>query len=229
MRSMKSLVAPMAMLAMLAAATFLPRTAHAQGSATLSAQDYETGYVEGLAQSAFGNVTSQSFGAEGGIYALRHLSFFAEFGYTRDTAPDSLGARAQIIAGYLSQIQPAPVTYQVRQPVWFFQGGVRYAIPYSEKIEPYVVGGAGVASVKHDVRFTVGGTDVTDALATYFVALGSDLSGSETAPTLTFGGGVVWNYRRQLFFDANYRFGHLFTNNEGTTINRLGVGVGTRF
>ena len=215
--------------AMLAAAAVLSGTAWAQGATTTSVQDYELGYVEGVLQSAFGSVTSQSFGAEGGINLARRLSVLAEFGYTRDTAPDSLGARAQIIAAYLTQVQAASVTYQVRQPVWFFQGGVRYAIPYSDRIEPYVLVGAGVASVKHDVRFTVGGTDVTDSLGTYFVVLGSDLSGSETAPILTFGGGVVWNYRRQLFFEANYRFSHVLTDTEGTSINRLGIGVGTRF
>ncbi len=220
---MKSLVVIMA------AVTALSGTARAQGVATTSVQDYEVGYIEGVAQAAFGNITSQSFGVEGGINLARRLNLFADAGYTRDTAPETLGAVAQIIAGYLTQIQPAAVTYQVRQPVWFIQAGVRYVIPSSDKIDPYVLGGAGMASVTRDVRFTVGGTDVTDSLGTYYVVLGSDLSGSETVPILTFGGGVVWNYRRQLFFDLNYRFGHLFTDNEGTSINRLGVGVGTRF
>ena len=56
----------------------LGRVAHAQSAAG-------KGYVEGVAQSAFGNVTSQSYGAEGG-FALLHpeqsggVAFFAHVG-----------------------------------------------------------------------------------------------------------------------------------------------------
>ena len=47
-------------LAVIASAIVLSGVAHAQGPAA------EKGYVEGVAQSAFGNVTTQSYGVEFG-------------------------------------------------------------------------------------------------------------------------------------------------------------------
>ena len=189
----------------------------------------ELGYVQGIVQSAFGNVTSQSFGAEGGLRVGTNLHVFVEVGRARDTAPDTIGAAAQIIASYLTRIQSAAVTFSVRQPLAFGLAGIRYGVPYSESIEPYVVGGLGLARVTRDVGFTVGGTDVTATIGNYGVALGSDLSGDETKLMITAGGGVVWRLKSGVFFDAGYRYGHAFTDGGSTTVNRIGLGVGLSF
>ena len=53
---------------------------------------WDQGYVEAVAQSAFGNVTSQSFGVEAGINITPSTQVFVEFGQTRDTSPSTLGA-----------------------------------------------------------------------------------------------------------------------------------------
>src|SRR4029453_13056495 len=63
------------------------------------------GYVEGVVQTAFGNVTSQSFGAELGRRIAPPLHVFVEAGQTRDTSPTGLGEDAQLIAGFLAQTQ----------------------------------------------------------------------------------------------------------------------------
>ena len=185
------------------------------------------GYVEVVAQSAFGNVTSQSFGAEGGVTVAPHLQVFGEFGRVRDTSPESLGAGAQVIAGYLSRTQGG-VTYGVRQPVTFGLGGVRYAFP-SSRVEPYVLAGGGMASVRREVTFTVGSTDVTSTLQSLGVALGTDLSGSETKLMLSFGGGVAWPAWKQLVLDFQFRYGRILTEDQGTNVARAGLGIGVRF
>jgi opacity protein-like surface antigen len=187
------------------------------------------GYVEGVAQAAFGNVTSQSYGAEGGLNLTPRVAIFAEFGMTLDTAPASIGTAAQTIAGYLAQVQSAPVSYTVKQPLGFGIAGVRYTIPSSERVQPYVLGGAGVGRVKRDVTFTVGGTDVTDNLDDYGVVLGSDLSGTETKLMISAGGGVVWKAGKAFFVDLGYRFGSTFTDTSATNVNRVGVGLGLSF
>ncbi len=217
------------MFAVLAGVLMLSGAASAQSAQPTSTREVETGYVEGVAQSSFGNVTSQSFGAEAGVNLGRRIRVFAEVGRVRDTAPASLGSGAQLIAGYLTQVQSAAVSFSVRQPALFGSAGVRYLIPYDERIEPYVLGGFGYAQVKRDVRFAVGGSDVTEAIATYGVALGSDLSGTETKPLMMFGGGVVWNFSSVAFADAQYRFGRIFTAGEAMNLSRIGLGVGVRF
>ena len=196
--------------------------AHAQ-SATES-----TGFIEGVAQSAFGNVTSQSFGIEGGVMLAPRIAVIAEFGMVRDSSPKSLGATAQIVAGALTLAQSAAVSYSVKQPIGFGQVGMRYIIPHSEKLHPYVEVSGGLAKVKRDVRFTAGGTDVTDKLTTYGIVLGTDLAGTESKLMITGGGGVVYNFTETVVGDAGYRFSRINTD-PGTTVNRVGAGIGIRF
>jgi opacity protein-like surface antigen len=203
--------------------------AAAQTARPRSISDYEVGYVEGIVQSAFGNVTSQSFGGEVGFAVRPALQVFVEAGKIRDTAPSSLGPTAQIIAGYLTQTQSGAVSYSVEQPATFALGGIRYVIPYDDEIQPYVVGGAGVAHYTRAVGFSVGGTDVTDTIGQYGVALGTDLSGSSNKAMVTVGGGVVWNVASPLFVDLQYRYGRIFASGGGINVSRGGIGVGVRF
>ena len=210
-------------LAVLAAIIVSSGVAHAQPAAAAPSK----GYVEGVAQSAFGNVTSQSFGVEGGVAVAGRLQVFGEVGKVRDTSPKSIGANAQLMAGFLSQTQ-SNVAFSVRQPATFGIGGVRYAMP-SGRIEPYVMAGAGMASVKRDVKFTVGATDVTSTLETLGVKLGTDLSGSETKPMISFGGGVAWAGWQRLVVDLQFRYGRILTESQGLNVARAGIGVGVRF
>ena len=164
-------------------------SAQAQGSGATDT----AGYIEAVAQSAFGNVTSQSFGVEGGYNVAPRVRIFAEIGLARDTAPTGLGQSAQLIAGYLTQVQPATVAYKVAQPVRIAGVGIKYVFPQSATIEPYVLGGFGLANVKRDVSFKIAGADVTSNIGQYGVALGQDLSGSVNKGMLTLGGGVMWS------------------------------------
>jgi len=203
----------------------LSGVAHAQTPAA----DADHGYVEGVAQSAFGNVTSQSFGAEFGITVMPNVQVFAEFGKTRDVATASIGTAAQVIAGALSQTQ-SNVGFHVKQPVTFAVAGVKYTLPTTGAIHPYVLGGAGLATVTQDVAFTVGGSDVTSVLATqYGVQLGTDLSGSFTKPMIVVGGGAMWPAWQRLVVDVQFRFGRILAEDGGINVVRAGIGLGVRF
>lgn len=208
----------------LAAALLLGGVADAQTRASTDSM----GYLEGVGQSAFGNVTSQSFGGEAGVNVLPELQIYLEVGKIMDAATSDLGPNAQLIAGFLSQSQTG-VSYQVREPVTFGVAGVRYLLPWANRVQPYVIGGAGVAKVSKNVSFNVGGTDATPNLATYGVVLGTDLSGSLTKPMISFGGGVVWPAWERLIVDFQYRYGRVLISGQGINTNRAGLGVGVRF
>jgi opacity protein-like surface antigen len=208
--------------------TWMAFTGAVYAQAPAPAAPASKGYVEGVAQSAFGNVTSQSFGAEFGYAVMPALQVFVDAGYTGNTTPKELGTAAQSIAGWMSQTQ-SNVTYVAKQPVSFGVGGVRYRFRSSAKVEPYVLGGVGAAQVKKDVTFSISGADVTATLPQYGVVLGSDLSGSETKAMLEFGGGVVWPAWKRLIVDFQYRYGYVFATGQGLNINRAGVGIGFRF
>jgi opacity protein-like surface antigen len=186
------------------------------------------GYVEGVAQSAFGNVTSQSYGLEAGFKIAPNLQIFAEAGRVTNAAPASLGVNAAVIAGSLSQTQ-SNVGFQAKEPITFGDAGVRYLFPASGRLEPYVLVGGGIARVQKNVTFSVGGTDVTGNLQQYFIVLGTDLSGTETKPMVTFGGGAGWRFSGHLVLDLQYRYGRVFASDQGVNINRAGAGFGVRF
>ena len=194
-----------------------------------AAQDADKGYVEGVVQSAFGNVTSQSYGAEIGVTVKPNIQVFVEAGMVRDVATSSIGAAAQLIAGFLSQTQ-ANVAFRVKQPVTFGVAGLKFVVPTAGPIRPYVLGGGGMASVKQDVTFTVGGSDVTSNLTSqYGVQLGTDLSGSFTKPMLVAGAGAMWPAWKRLVVDIQFRFGRIFAEDGGINVSRAGIGVGVRF
>ena len=201
--------------------------ASAQTAPAASAED--RGYVEAVVQSAFGNVTSQSYGVEGGVTVKPNLQVFAEAGMVRDVASTGIGAAAQLIAGFLSQTQ-ANVAFRVKEPVTFGVAGVKYLFPATGSIHPYALAGGGLASVTQDVVFTIGGTDVTSSLSTkYGVQLGSDLSGSYTKPMIVAGAGVMWQGWQRLVLDVQFRFGRILAEDGGVNVSRAGIGVGIRF
>jgi opacity protein-like surface antigen len=185
------------------------------------------GYVEGVAQSAFGNVTSQSYGVEFGANVSTNLQVFVEGGQLKDVASSQLGTDAQTIAAALADRQPAAVTFSVKQPVTFGIAGIRYLIPAAAPVQPYVMAGIGAGRVKNDVNFQFGGVDAGAALA-QFVTLGSGLTGEETKAMMSLGVGFVWPAYRSLILDFQYRYGRIFTD-EGINTNRAGIGIGVRF
>jgi opacity protein-like surface antigen len=189
------------------------------------------GYVEGVAQSAFGNVMSQSYGAEGGFAVTPGLWIFLEGGRIRDIATAAIGTAAQKIAGSLTETQPLAVAYHVKEPATFAAVGLKYEMLASGNAHPYVMAGGGVARVKQDVTFSVGGTDVTGNLqqSPYFVTLGTDLSGAFTKPMLTAGAGVAWPAWKHLVLDFQYRYGRIFADDQAINVSRAGLGVGVRF
>jgi opacity protein-like surface antigen len=213
--------------------------ASAQGRASFTPAP-DTGYVEGVAQSAFSDVTSQSYGAELGFTILPGLQVFAEGGHIGSVATPDLGVNAQTIAGALGDALKLSkdlrtVGYSVKEPATFGVIGFKYLIPISGsgqsvgKAHPYVMGGVGIAKVQKNVAFTIGGTDVTSTLQQYGVQLGSDLSGSVTKPMLSLGGGVTWPVWRQLVLDFQYRYGRIFADDQAIVAQRAGVGLGIRF
>jgi opacity protein-like surface antigen len=186
------------------------------------------GYVEAVAQAAFGNVTSQSYGVEVGYSLDGNTQLFVEAGLTRDVATSDLGSNAQVIAGALGQTQSG-VSYAVREPVTFGAAGVRYLFDSTTRLRPYLLAGGGIARVRRDVTFAVGGTDVTDTLGQYGIVLGTDLSGSSTRPMLLFGAGAAYPVWRQLLLDFQLRYGRVFAPDHAINVTRAGLGVGFAF
>lgn len=188
------------------------------------------GYAEAVAQSAFGNVTSQSYGAEIGIALRPGLQIFVEGGQVRNAATADIQTGADKMVRALNDLQTATVGATVKQPVAFGVAGLRYVFPVSSpRIEPYILGGFGVARVKNDVTFQLGGAEASASTISQYITLGTDLLGKETRPMASGGVGVAWTAWKQLVLDFQYRYGRVFVPDQGVNVNRAGIGVGVRF
>jgi opacity protein-like surface antigen len=215
------------LLALIAGAVTLTGVARAQAPVAPTMLDPGSWYAEGVAQAAFGNVTSQSYGGEFGVSLGYGLQVFVEGGRTRDVATSELAAAAQVIAGFLGQTQTA-VGYRAQQPVNFGVAGLKYLIPVNVSVLPYIMAGGGIAKVMQDVSFTVNGSDVTGVLPQYGVVLGSDLSGAKNYAMFTLGAGIMWPVWQHLIVDFQYRYGRIDAD-PGINVNRAGIGLGVRF
>ena len=220
-------------LTLLVGTLALGGVANAQTAKPAAAAPVEdAGYVEVVAQSAFGNVTSQSYGVEAGFTIRPQMQIFVEAGQTRNVATADLSAAAQTIAGALSRTQNN-VGYTTKEPATFGDVGIRYSVPIAgSRARPYVLGGIGLASVKRNVAFTVGGTDVTSNLSQDQygnIVLGTDLSGSETKPMFVLGGGLALPAWDRLVIDLQFRYGRIFAEDAAITVSRIGLGIGVRF
>ena len=104
----------------------------------------------------------------------------------------------------------------MQEPVTFGAVGLKYEMVESGKAHPYLMVGGGMARVKQNVTFSVGGTDVTGSLqqSPYFVTLGTDLSGAFNKPMLTLGAGVAWPVWKRLVLDFQYRYGRIFADDQ---------------
>ncbi len=192
-----------------------------------SAADRFSGFAGIVAQSAFGNVTSQSFGVEGGYALTPRVVIFGEGGRVMDAAPPSVGIGAQSIANFLAATH-ANVGYSSKEPVTFLAAGVKVMVPNSSKFAPYILGGVGAAQVAPDAQFTIGTVNVTNSLSQFGIVLGSDLSGSSTKAMLEVGAGVVYDISDRLYFDAEFRYNRVFTD-PAIPFGRAGAGIGIRF
>jgi opacity protein-like surface antigen len=199
----------------------LSSAAHAQSAAPAPSK----GYVEGVAQSAFGTVTSQSYGGEFGFTIRPGLQVFVDAGHVRNAAPSGLTISAAAIAGAIQ------TQFTAKEPITFAVAGVRFPLGSFRPAQPYLLVGGGIARAKKDVTFTVAGTDVTATLQQppFDTVLGSDLSGSATSAMVAVGGGVAWFPWQRLVIDLQYRYGRVFASDEGINVHRAGVGIGVRF
>jgi len=200
------------------------------GVANAQTADPGKGYVEVVAQSAFGNVTSQNYGVEAGYTVYPNVQVFGEFGRTRNIATSEFSAGAQTIATALTVAQTQPVSFTAKQPLTFGLAGAKYLVPIEgSKILPYVMAGIGAARITSDARFVVAGTDVTSNIAQYGIVLGTDLQGSVTKAMISLGGGATYPIYQQVVLDLQFRYGHVFASGESINVTRAGIGLGIRF
>ena len=174
-----------------------------------------------------GHKGDKFIGGEAGFRLTGDLDVFVEVGHMGNVATTDLDDRAQIIANFLG------ATTTTAFKVNYGDVGVRYNFTVSPMVHPYVLGAVGLANVKTEVAFNVGGSTIDPAARG--VQLGGDLSGTHNKTILVFGFGVHVPFKTRFFGDLGYRYGQIlaktdnFETDKAIPTQRVVLGVGIRF
>lgn len=180
----------------------------------------------------FGHTSDLSFGGEFDYKFATEWELFVEGGRMRNVATGAMEDAAQVVVNALGG------SASITQKANYFNAGIKYLlVPIGGGYQPYVGLGAGVAQLRKDVAFTIGGSELSEAelLDRYGVLLGGDLAGTSNRPMFTVLAGVSRNFSGSAFLDLSYRYGAIFAdkelNDDDTVTNtqRLQVGIGIRF
>lgn len=205
----------------------LTGTAYAQ-----SAADESPFAVQFTVGPTFGNASDVSLGGELDYRFATEWELFFEAGRMRNVATEAMEDAAQIIVNALGG------SASVAQHANYFNVGVKYLlVPFGGGYQPYVGLGFGVGQLRKDVKFTIGGSELSEdeLLNQYGVLLGNDLAGTSNRPMLLVIGGVSRDFAGNAFVDLSYRYGAIFSNTDLieddtlTNTQRLQLGIGIRF
>lgn len=204
-----------------AACVCMAGVAQAQTPATPATPSHSVEFTVGP---TFGASTDLAFGGAFGMMFTDHAGVFIEGGRMQNALSSDFNDAANVIAKFISG------TATPKQTVNYGDVGLRYVIPTTGRIEPFVSVGVGVAKVRRDTTFAVNGTDVTSQLLPkYGVLLGGDLSGSENKMLVVGGFGAHIKLTGNLFGTASVRFGRIFLSEAPLSTTRLEIGAGLRF
>lgn len=184
-------------------------------------------YVELNGGPTLGHKSDKFFGGEAGLMLTDGLDVFIEASHIGNAGTSDLDTNAQTFATFLGGTVSAG--YKVNHGAI----GLRYRVPASPRVHPYVLAGVGLAQVTPEVVYTVGGSVIDPAARG--VQLGGDLSGSRNKTIVIFGVGVNVPFKTRFFADLGYRYGRILANVEDvendTAIptQRIILGAGIRF
>ena len=199
-------------------------------------------YVTGLGgfTRSLGTTTGDML-IQGGVRIAPHVMAFGDLGRFANLQAD-LQPTLDATTTALAANQSLDVAGAGTLPAWYSEGGLRVSIPTKSPVQPYVLGGLGVAHLNPQAQFKFlsgtlpdgsipdPGTDVTTAIAS---------AGAFTAPSAssafmyTVGGGVQVPMARHWIADAGYRFSRIAADStlSASPLHAPGMtfGVGYRF
>lgn len=199
--------------------------------------------TSGVYASAAGGIAASPDGKTGdllgevGVRIAPRLYVFADVGQFHNLQPSQVqpavdSTDTTLAAGGLA------VTGVAHVPAWYSMGGVRWTLPVSARVSPYVFGGAGFARLTPSAQFTYTSGTLLGAVATpttgddvtsQLVSLGDFTQPpASTAFMFAVGGGVEAPIAPHLVADIGYRVSRVSAD---SPLNAQSVtfGLGYRF
>ena len=207
----------------------------------------ERGYIEGIggfavsAASTSPRVTSGDWAFGAGARIAPGLLAFGDAGRINDLTPSTSESAVTTTVTTLSSTDAVDVVGTTRMPARYALGGLRWQPRTARRVEPFVLGGVGVAHLTPSARFTftdgtLPGTDPSatppntgDDVTTQLSTLGVFTSPAPSnALMLTAGGGAQFDLASHWAVDTEYRVSRISAS---TPLHAQGLafGVGYRF
>jgi opacity protein-like surface antigen len=175
----------------------------------------ERGFVRGLGGITFGTETSSIVGGGAGFNVVPNLQVTVDIGRMQNVMPrkikDDLDAAATLITIFYG----VPVTIDVKIPAFYAAGGLRYNVPTTGRLRPFINGDVGVGHISADITSTVAGIDISRD-----VEEAADL-GTANKFLLGLGGGATLGLTDAVGLDIGYRFNRIFTDDPAINASAL--------
>jgi opacity protein-like surface antigen len=171
-------------------------------------QDDQRGYVIGLGGMNSTEKNAPFFGGAGGFNITKDLQITGEVGRVQDVLANFTNEDLQLVdQGLLTELG-MPSVSSVKMPTNYVTGGLRYLLPISGAVRPYVSASGGIAHMSPKAKFLIGGVDLTKEITAN--ELIKKTFREETRPMASVGGGVAVNLARHFTVDAGYRYSGIF-------------------
>jgi opacity protein-like surface antigen len=177
-----------------------------------AAQTPQHGYVVGLGGVGATEVTSPFFGASVGFNVTPDLVITGEFSRSQDVLSGFTEEDLALADQGMEAVTGLASASKVKMPTNFLTAGIKYLIPASSVVRPYVTGTAGLAFMRPEPTFTWAGFDMTSDVMVepYMQTVFRD----ETRPVATVGGGVAVTVARHVTVDTGYMFSGIFIDED---------------
>ena len=169
------------------------------------------GYVVGFGGGTSTEIVSANFGGNVGINVARDLVIFAEVSRTIDLQPKFTREDLALVDAAFAELG-VPSSSTVKVPANFYTGGVRYMIPMTRPVRPYIAASGGVAHMSPKPNFSVLGFNLTNDMMSENTVHTSFRE--NTRPLASLGAGVTVTVVKHLQFDAGYKFSRIFVQTD---------------
>jgi opacity protein-like surface antigen len=204
-------------------------TAHAQTTAQSGAPGSEPRlYLELQGGPTLGHQSASFYGGEAGLRIFAGLDLYIEAGRMGNVGTSKLESDAALIASFLNGAVSSTAL-----KVNYVDAGIRYHLNMIPIANPYVLLGAGVASVATEATFAINGNAIDPAQ--FGVQLGGDLSGTTRKAIVVVGAGVNVPFMKRFYADVGYRYGQIVAKtadletDRAIGTQRVVLGIGIRF
>jgi opacity protein-like surface antigen len=195
------------------------------GAVSASAQSLgPRAYVAAQSGLTFGTETDATFGGELGGHITKNLQVYGNVSRMQNTLPKYVNQSLEVLSAEMTAETGLPWSFRAKAPAWMGLAGVRYVIPTSHKVQPYVLGGAGFARTKMTLTEIDLGDVTNDLVSSGFIS-NDDIT--MTKGVFELGGGMQFPVSA-FYLDAGYRFSKMIDAEDFNT-SRAYFGIGARF